>query len=218
MAEPRCVVLGDVVASRDATDRAAVGAALDTGIDRANDAAADSLHAPFTVLKGVDEVGGVLTRPDDAYDAMRAIVEALHPHEIRFGVAWGTVDVAPNATDVAAMDGPAFHRADEALTRVADADRYVGLALADLATAPTPTLLAGQCDLLFLLKAEWTPRQCEVVTAYRGADTMTAVADDLGVTVNTVSRTLQRAHAHLVLAVEAELADAFSSLGERTKV
>lgn len=213
MGERRCVVLGDVIGSRQVDDRAAVGKALEAGLAQANERAADAVHAPFTVLKGVDEVGGVLTTPGPVYTVIQTIAEAIHPHEIRFGVAWDIVDVAADSDDVAVMDGPAFHHADARRSDVADQDRYVGLDLDALAEPPVSTLLAGQCDLLFLWKSAWTPRQCEVVRAYRDAETMTAVAEDLGVAVNTVSRTLQRAHAHPLLAIEAELRDAFSQLG-----
>lgn len=216
MGVQRCVILGDVIESRAATDRTAVGDALATGIDEANTVATDALHAPFTVLKGVDELGGVLTDPSPTYAAITAIVEALHPHEIRFGIAWDTVDIATDSDDVATMDGPAFHRADELLATVTDTDRYVGIDLAPITTPPTSTLLGGYCDLLSLWKAAWTPRQCDVVSAYRNAETMQAVADDLDVTVNTISKTLQRAHAHTILSVESDLETAFDHLGTET--
>lgn len=217
MGEYRCVVLGDVVESRSADDRTAVGDALTTGIDNANTVAADALDAPFTVLKGVDELGGVLTTTTPTYTVLREITEALHPHKIRFGVAWGTVDIGTDTDDVAAMDGPAFHRADELLTTVADTDRYVGIDLDPLTTPPMSTVLGSCCDLLTLWKHRWTPRQCDVVAAYRTADTMQTVADDLDVTVNTISTTLHRANAHTILTIESDLETAFADLAEHAQ-
>lgn len=209
----RCVLLGDVVGSRSLADRESVRETLETAVAAATEAAGDAVVAPFTVIKGVDEIGGVLDDPGAAVPAMRALVERLHPVELRVGVAWGVVDVAPGADVVAEMDGPAFHHADECLRRVADDDRYVRVAL-DGVPAVFEPVLGDQLDLLSLWTYSWTPRQTEIVRAYRDADTMTAVADDLDVTVQMISKTLDRTHAETVFAVEETLEDAFAAIDD----
>jgi len=92
------VIVGDVVDSRAVEDREALHGRLESGMERANDAVGDRLVAPFTTLKGVDEVGGVLTDPGRAYHAVRELTDAIHPTAIRFAVVWGDVDVAPTPT------------------------------------------------------------------------------------------------------------------------
>lgn len=208
MTERRCIVVGDVVASREVEDRVALRDVLADGIERANQTLEEALVAPFATLKGVDEVGGVLGTLAGSYRAIRTLVEAIHPAEIRFAVVWGEVDVGVDASDVARQDGPAFHRADELVAELARDDRYVGL---DVGDGPGPTqrpyvtTIANQMDLLCMWKAAWTGRQAEVVRRYRTADTMAEVAQALDVTVQTVSKTLGRAEADRILAIEADL-------------
>jgi len=212
MTERRCVVLGDVVDSRTLDDRETARDRLERAVDAATDAAHDAVVAPFAVLKGVDEVGGVLEDPAGAVPAVRALVEELHPVELRVGVAYDVVDVAPDADAVAEMDGPAFHRADGCLREAADGDRYVRVAL-DPVPDVFERVLGDQLDLLSAWTYSWTPRQTEVVRAYRGAETMTAVAETLDVSVQTVSKTIGRTRARTVFDVEATLVDAFGTVG-----
>jgi hypothetical protein len=210
MSERRCVVVGDVVASRDREERESLREALANGLERANDRVDDALVAPFRVLKGVDEVGGVLADPSEAYAPLCAIAEAIHPVGIRFAVVYDTVDVAADGDDVAAMDGPAFHRADELLESVDARDRAVGLDLgADDVLEP---LLADHLDLLALWKGDWTARQGEVVRTYRREETMAAAADALDVSVQAVSQTLAAARASTVFEMEARLEETFAHL------
>ncbi len=216
MATTCCVVTGDVVGSRSVADREALRERLEAGVAAANEELGDRIVAPFAILKGVDEVAGVLADPDGVDRAIRALGEAIHPTEMRFAVVRGTVDVGVESGVVAEMDGPAFHRADELLETVARESRYVGLDLAlDEGCDPVVVdLLEGLCDLLLAWKGEWTERQAELVVKYRDADSMTAVAEAEGVTVQVVSKTLGRAGAETVLRTERRIARAFESLAE----
>lgn len=211
MTTRRCVVVGDVVESRSVDDRERLHATLESGVERANVAVGDHLVAPFATLKGVDEVGGVLTDPGAAYRAIRELADAIHPTAIRFAVVWGRVDVGADASDVAKMDGPAFHEADDLLRDVEAASRYVGLSVADTEEWLVD-LFANQMDLIFMWKDGWTPHQAEVMGLYRELETMAAVADRLDVSVQAVSQTLQRADSQRILAIERDLENAMDEL------
>lgn len=210
MAAHRCVVVGDVVASRAETDRESLRRRLDEGMAEANEAVAGDVVAPFTTLKGVDEIGGVLATPARAYPALRAIAEAVHPTAIRFAVVWGELDVGLDETDVSKMDGPAFHEADALLTDLADSGRTVALSVG--ADEWLERLVADQIDLLFMWKDEWTVTQADVVRQYREAGSMKAVAEQRDVSVQAVSQTLARADAARVLEIEAGLETAMAEL------
>lgn len=211
MTTRRCVIVGDVVNSRSVDDRERLHAMLESGVERANDALEDQLVAPFTTLKGVDEVGGVLTDPGASYRAIRELSEAIHPTAIRFAVVWGRVDVGSDASEVAKMDGPAFHEADDLLEDVEAAGRYIGLSVPGTEEWLVD-LLANQMDLIFMWKDGWTPHQADVMKLYREHGTMAAVADRLDVSVQAVSQTLQRADAQTILAIEGDLEDAMAEL------
>lgn len=216
MTETRCVVVGDVVGSRDVDDRETLHERLEAGMARANEAVESDLAASFSTLKGVDEIGGVLVSPRRSYRALREIATAIHPVEIRFAVVWGRVDICIDADDVAVMDGPAFHEADSLLADLSESDRYVGLSV-EGTDGWLETLLSNQMHLIFMWKYEWTPDQGDVIRSYRDLGTMEDVAMRRDVSVQAVSQMLSRAKAPTILALEEELDSALAELwGEMT--
>lgn len=216
MTSEHCVVVGDVIGSREVEDRELLRGRLETGITRANEAVGNESVAPFDILKGVDEFAGVLAGPATAYQAIRELSEAIHPAEIRFAVIWGAVDVGVDASTVAAMDGPAFHRADERLARVERKDRYVSLAIGS-SPGVFETLLEDLIELVLRRKGEWTERQAELVAQYRELDSMTAVAQAEGVSTQAVSKGLSRADARRIEEIETDITAAFEQLDQEIR-
>lgn len=198
----RCVVLGDVVGSRDIADREAFRGTLLDAIATVNDTFDDHVVADVTLQKGVDEFGGVLDSPTSVYDVVDTLARHLHPQEVRFAVCWGTVDVAPHATDVQQMDGPAFHCADELQQPIADSPFRFAM---DLDDAPLDTSLADEINLLMLRKAEWTPRQHRVVSRYETLGSQQAVADALDISQPAISQALSRANYPVLREIEGRL-------------
>ncbi|MBX0286304.1 SatD family protein [Haloarcula salinisoli] len=207
----RCVVLGEVTEPRSVDDREALRASLEAGIARANEALREQLVAPFSVLRGVEAIGGVLTDPERSYRALREITEAVLPVEMRFAVVHGQIDVGLATEAVSRMDGPAFQEADRLLAELATEERAV--AFADPDVEPwIRTLLADQIQLLQTIKRAWTAHQAELVRAYRREENMQAIADERGVSVQTVSQTLARANATQIMTVESNLDAALSAV------
>lgn len=185
-----CVVLADVRDSRDLADRESFGDDLDATLTDLNETLAGSITAEFAPLKGIDEFGGVLDSPRRVYDVIRQVAEGLFPVAVRFGVAYDTVDVVPES-DVALMDGPAFHRADELLRAVESSGDLVGV---DTGDPLRDGYLTDVANLLLTLRSDWTDRQFEVVTTYRETGSQTATAERLGVSQQAVSAALRRSH------------------------
>lgn len=223
MVSHRCIVVGDVVDSRESDRREGLERDLTEGLDSVNNAFQEDIVADFVRLKGVDEIAGVLRTPANAYGVIRSITERIHPVSIRFAVVFGAVDIAPNSSDVATMDGSAFHRADELLSRIETQDRLVGI---DIHTTSVDSgrrsdgwmagdssllcdLLADHLDLIQLWKSRWTERQVELVRAYRSYDSVVAVADEVGVTPQTVSESLRRSRAQTILEMEERVETVF---------
>jgi DNA-binding transcriptional LysR family regulator len=198
----RLVLLGDVVDSRQVEDRESFGRRLTNACRTVTDAHGDAFDAPLEPLKGVDEVGGVLTDATVLYDVLDGLRERLHPQELRVAVAAGEVDVGVDAGEVARMDGPAFHRADELLADLSTSPLRVAL---DLGASPLDDAVADEVNLLFRLKADWTDRQRRVVDAYRTAGSQSAAAAELGVSQAAVSQALSRADYATVREIETRL-------------
>ena len=207
------VVLGDVVASREIDDREAFRDTVAAALDSVNGRYRDDLAAEFAIVKGVDEIAGVLETPRNGYRLLRDVVAAVRPGAIRFAVVYGEIDVGAAGDDVGEMDGPAFHRADEALTDVADAALYVAFS----GRRPGLDPLVETCvNLLLMAREGWTERQRAMVAAYEETGTQEAVARRFDVSQQTVSATLRRADwprlSRLEAQVNAALAD-YSSDG-----
>ncbi|MFV1364313.1 SatD family protein [Mycolicibacterium elephantis] len=119
----RATLIGDVVGSRGAADRAAVHRALDNALA---DAVVDAIDAPaFTVG---DEFQGSYRTVGAAIEAALAIRLAVAPEiDVRFGIGWGAVTVLDPGTGI--QDGPGWWAAREAITWTATAQRQPGLAL-----------------------------------------------------------------------------------------
>lgn len=205
-----CLVVGTVTDS-SVDDREALRASLDEGVARANEAVCEQLVAPFAVLRGVEEIGGVLTDPELCYRAVRELTEAVLPVGIGFAIVHGKIDIGLATESVSRMDGPAFHEADRLLSELESDERTVGFVDPDVEPW-IRTVLADQMQLLHTVKQAWTPHQAGLVRAYRQAESMQAIADERDVSVQTVSQTLARANAKQVMAVESNLESAVSAV------
>ena len=214
MPSRRCVIIGDVVGSKSVADRVALKDRITDGVELVNEALSNRLTAPFTTLKGVDEIGGVLTDLRGSYQAIRVLTEVVHPVEVRFAITWGVIDIAEEGGDITEMDGPAFHNADDALARLRDRDRYVAIVVDQLEQEWLVRLVSNQFELLLMSKHELTERQMEILRAYRDVRTLKPVANEFDVSVQSISNTLKRARAHPMLDIEADLEVAVERVAE----
>jgi hypothetical protein len=122
------------------------------------------------------------------YGVVRRFYEAVHPVWVRFAAATGDIDVGVESGRVPAMDGPAFHRADEMLASVADADLLFDLAVSE---STRDRAIADEVNLLLRWRAGLTERQAEYLRTYERRGTQAAAAADLGVTQQAVSNELR---------------------------
>lgn len=195
------VVLGDVVDSRAISDRDGFRETFASARERLAEAYGNAFVAGPSVLKGIDELGAVVSTLEPIYDVVRTLQHDLHPHAIRLAVASGDISVG-QAGSVAHMDGEAFHRATELLERIERDGLRFGL---DTGNQPLDTAVADEINLLVHLREGWTDRQREVVTRYERAETQRAVASDLDISQQAVSNVLQSASWPLIETIEDRL-------------
>lgn len=207
-ADGRYVVLADVVGSREIEDRQAFRDRLATALATANDRHGDAIAAPFEIIKGIDEFGGVLDELAPVYELLHVILNRLHPVGVRVAIAGGGIDVGRLADGVAALDGPAFHTADEVIADVAAAELYAGV---ETGRAPDP-LVASTLNLLLMARADRTDRQIEVIEAYERHGTQVAAAAELDVPQQAVSQALQRADYDRTRTIRDQLAAALEAI------
>lgn len=203
----RYVVLGDVVDSREIVDRAAFRETFTRAREEVTARYGSTFTAGPSVLKGIDELGAVLSSLEDLYDVAITLQNVLHPHAIRLAVASGDITVGETET-VAHMDGEAFHRATELLETIERDGLRFGL---DTGTRPLDTAVADEINLLLHVRESWTDRQREVAIRYERAPTQQAVATDLGISQQAVSNVLQSASWPLVETIEDRLRETLAT-------
>jgi len=112
-------LIGDVVASRKSTDRAALHRAVTAALA---DGAGEALNQPALTVG--DEFQGTYPSVGAAIDATLAIRLATEPGvDIRFGIGWGEVTVL----DDRIQDGPGWWAAREAIEWTAETQQQTAL-------------------------------------------------------------------------------------------
>lgn len=116
-------LIGDVVGSRRARDRAALHRRVAAALDQV---AAGAIDPPsFTVG---DEFQGSYPTLGGAIDAALTVRLLLAPDiDVRFGLGWGAVTVLD--ADAGIQDGPGWWTAREAIQQTAETQRQPGFAL-----------------------------------------------------------------------------------------
>ncbi len=109
-----CAIIGDIVKSRQITDRQSVQRQFLAMAAEASSLYAPAIESPFTVTIG-DEFQVLLKSIDSAPQIVEHVVQAMKPVELVFGLGIGAIHTDINPRLAIGMDGPAFHMARAAL-------------------------------------------------------------------------------------------------------
>ncbi len=194
----------DLAASRRAPDRARLARTVAKALRHLAAAWPEAWVAPPVTTRGLDEISGALRRPEHAFDALAALNAAVWPQRFRAALAEGTVDVGARTHDARAMDGPAFHRAADALLRAKREDLPLVLAV-DFLTPEEQRVLEQAMRLHGAVAAAWKPSRAAAAAALRAAGTQKAAARRLKITPQSVSEALAAAHGTEIVALEAAI-------------
>ncbi len=119
-------LIGDVVGSKDVSERAHFQKKLTNALKKINDRKPRPVVSPYTVTLG-DEFQAVYRSADTLFFDVFSILSEMHPVEIRFGVGLGELTTPINAKQALGMDGPAFHRARAMITTLKESEYLLGL-------------------------------------------------------------------------------------------
>lgn len=187
MKKKHYVLLGDVISSSRISDRDAFQKKLGEACKDVNASYVGDIYADFKILKGLDEIGGVLSTISNSYGIITTILERLHPDLMRFVLVFDYIDTALNTRDVARMDGPAFHKASDILHTLKKSKFIFDMSVDDKII---DTSITGLINLTLLVKKNWTPRQYKIVKEYKKNKYQYEIAKNLGITQQAVSKTL----------------------------
>ena len=182
--------IGDISASRDleADERRAVQERLGDFLDRLNRELGEAVLAEFTITVG-DEFQGLLVRPGTVPELMWRLRDRLP--ELRFwtGIGFGGLDTELEERAIG-MDGPAFHRARQALELAHEQGLHGGVFSG---FGEDDRVLGGLSRLLDWQRQRLTDAQREAIRHVRGGATQTEAAGEIGVTRQAVSKRLAAA-------------------------
>ena len=203
------LLIGDVVDSRNIRNREEFQERLRELLEDINQKFEDEIYAQFKILKGVDEFGGVLKEPSNIYEIIKKIHENILPKKVRSVLAKGGIDVSLEKKDVEYMDGPVFHRANELMEDLKKSKFYFQLEVSD---ELIDSAIFGQINALMLLKNEWTEKQLSVIKKYQKLGTQNKVANEMGITPQAISKSLDRSNYKRIKQIERKLNLQFEKL------
>jgi hypothetical protein len=186
--EPYIAILGDIVGSRKLANakRRSIQTVFSQLMDRLNASYSTNLKAKFTITLG-DEFEGLLSI-DGAQTAVPDIIwtveDTFATVAMRIGIGLGTVDTGiPEYA--AGADGPAFHRAREAIELAAKKQRLGGVfrGFGDRRDA----ILNGLARVLHRQRDGWSKQQRMVARHLRNGSKQTDAASAMGLSKQAVS-------------------------------
>lgn len=182
------VLIGDIVRSRrlGRAERTRAQAQLKAILLRVNRDAKKSICTPLQFTGG-DEFQGVLRTPLPVFAMITRIREALSPVPVRFGIGIGEI-TTPLSRRPQEMDGPAFHRARNALERSKDFLEHASLSSGQ---AGRDEMVNAWLDALSFIRSGWSVRAREVIRLHEEFQALEPIANRLGISVQAVSKHLR---------------------------
>ena len=182
--------IGDVSSSRDlgSEERGELQRQLEALLDRVNRELDEAILADFTITVG-DEFQGLLVRPGALPELVWRLRDRLPDVRFWTGVGFGTLDTELEDRAIG-MDGPAFHRAREALEAAHDEGLHGGVFSG---FGEDDGVIGGLARLLDWQRQGFTDAQREAVRRVRAGETQTEAARKIGVSRQAVSKRLAAA-------------------------
>jgi len=202
------VFLGDIVSSRKIDNEINFQKRLEEACSLVNEKYREDIHADFKIIKGIDEVGGVLRSPVNFYGVMDTLLMKLYPYKMRMALVYDYIDVALETGDVSRMDGPSFHRAS---TMIEDLKKTKLLFRLSVKDRLLDTLIEGQVNLILLLKSHWSDNEYRIIKEYEEFGNQRKVAEALGISQQAVSKNITRSYWKEIRSIEEKLNEAIKS-------
>lgn len=173
MAENFVVLIADVRGSRNMTQDARYEGQLflKSALVQINEKFGQRIEAPFMITKG-DEIQGVTKQLGDAIEIILDMEQILHPLKLRYAIGTGEIHKMGSLIPIE-MDGPAFHRANEALElcKKNKCDIFV-----NTENIKDNMLLNHYFNLIFFIKNRWNEKNFERYWDYKELGTFDKVA------------------------------------------
>lgn len=193
-------VIGELIDSKKITDRSQFQDHLQTGL--AAISKQTSIASPYTIILG-GEFQAVYRSGQSLFSNLFAIRALLHPESCRFAIAIGGLNTPINPAQAIGMDGPAFHKAREAIiTLKAEKEQ---LAITGLSRS-MKALVDPLVNLLWASTGNWNANRLEVLVGLMKGQTERELANRLDLSERAIYKNLKdgqlREWANLIREVE----------------
>lgn len=180
------VLIGDLIDSRQITDRAAAQQVLAAGLKRLNKTSGSSLTSPYTLTLG-DEFQAVFHRADTVFSDIISLLHQLEPVQIRFSLALGDITTALNHRQALAMDGPAFYRARAGIDHLKASGDLIAV---NGLPARCQELTTGSFRLAGHLMAKWRPNRLAILQRLMAEESVKDIARKLQISEPAVYKNI----------------------------
>lgn len=211
------VLLLNLIGSSNLSDRQAATESVQAAQTAVTERFPGIWLAPLETTRG-DETAAVLSAPGAAYDVIAAMGDAIHPLGLSAVVEYGELVAGLDTGRASIIDGPAFHRADEAMDRLKEGS---ALCLFDTGEPDLDRPLTALGNLLLNDLADLTELQRRVLRHYQeelrqGAKAkQEVVGEAVGRSQQHVSRTLKAIRWDLIDDGEAVMRELLSQVAQR---
>ncbi len=207
------VIIGDISRSKELTgqSRYQTQLFLKSAIVQINEQYREFLQAPMTITKG-DEFQALVSNPSRGYEIIQALERMVFPIRIRYGLGMGIIYRMGGVLPIE-MDGPAFHKANQALELAKKKKIDIWLVSGN---EVIDNLVNTVFMLITAIKSRWNERHYKLFWSYQDLGTYREVAAQENVTPQAICDILKNIRATQVIAAEKNLMQFFNQFFEKT--
>lgn len=180
-------MLGDLFSSRQIKNSEELQEKLENSFEKINDIYAKDIYAEFKVLKGVDEIGGVLSNIQHVYNIIDVISDEISPNLMRFVLVLDDIDDPLETRNITKMSGVAFHKASDMMNKLKKSNLTVDITLYNKSL---DQILTDVINLIRSVKKDWSATKRQIFKEYKETGNQYKVAEKLGITQQAVSKNL----------------------------
>lgn len=202
------VIIGDISGSKqlNGMDRYQTQLFVKSAIVQINEEYQSFIEAPMTITKG-DEFQGLIDSPGQAYQIIQALEKMVFPIHVRYGMGVGQI-YRMGGTLPIEMDGPAFHKANGALTQAKK--RKIGAwFISEIESYDK--LINTVLSLVSAIKSRWNDRHYKLYWDYKELGTYKRVAEQQNVTPQAICDVLKNSRATDIISAEKHLIEVLNN-------
>lgn len=217
---PYIAIIGDIVGSKNITERKVIQDRLSSLLDHINNTYSSDIASKFMITLG-DEFQGLLHKGGNAVEILETIDREMHPVKMRFGIGIGGITTDINPDMPIGADGPAYHYArrmiqDLKLAEKKKMESKMNMKIEIEAYPEIANLINTIFTLNTVLKETWTNRQREIIHEYKKCGgTQSDTAKQLGIHQSNVQKALAGSEFYAYQRAVGAVTEILSGIGEK---